>query len=293
MPIPTNLNHTERILLAHILNVTVEEMMINFPEMSTSQKSEFQQKANLLHEKYPLDYLLGEIQINNLQFIVTPDVLIPRPETEEWIQKLTTVINENLRLASLTHQEQLLQNDYQKPELELLPKSSLLVDIGCGSGLIGLSLAHLFRRVVLTDISKEALVVAQKNGLQNDITNTEYFECNLLEHSDLLQIIEQFGDNWYLVANLPYLPTSDKIPHSKTSVQFEPDQALYSGQFGLDIFQQIINQIKLLNTKPRIAVFELDPRNIRIAHQLLQRIYPATTIWKDGKNLERVLVGYI
>jgi release factor glutamine methyltransferase len=291
--IPTNLTHQEKILLAHIAGVSLKDILIENVEITSEQRALFQTQSKLLNQNYPLDYLLGEITIGELQISLTPDVLIPRPETEEWVTKIGAIISQNSQLDSLSYQERILEKDYSKPEIEFSAKSGLLVDVGCGSGIIGLSLSKYFRSTVLVDISAKSLDVAQHNAAANDIPNLSFFESNLLENPSLVEHVHEYSHNWYLFANLPYLPISDKANNTHSPLQYEPDIALYSGQFGTDLFQQLINQIKFFELKPRVVVFELDPRNIFIANQLLQRIYPHTVIWKDSNNLDRTLIGFI
>jgi release factor glutamine methyltransferase len=144
----------------------------------------------------PFAYLLGYAEFAHIKLKVTPDVLIPRIETELLFEKLSNIIKKN-------------------------PQWKRLIDLGTGPGTLGLALKHQHKdlHVTLTDIAPEALKLAQDNA------NSLGLAVTTLE-SDLWQKITGLFD--VIVSNPPYIPSSlaQKSVHQKTH-QFEPHLALY------------------------------------------------------------------
>lgn len=266
--ISTNLEFQKKILLARILNKPINDVFNKDYVFSSIEQSEYESKLKLLESGYPLDYLLGQVEFLGQKFLVTPDTLIPRPETEEWVLNL--------------------KKDLEKSKNTL----DLLVDIGCGSGVIGLSLNKYYKKAFLVDISNKALDVAKKNAQINKIENVSFFESDLLGSAELQLEIKKVH-SWLLVANLPYLPSHDESKNLQNNVAFEPEKALYSGVDGLDLFRKLLLQIQSLRLKPEAVYFELDPRNIVVARSLLKQIYTKIEILLDENGLQRVLIGLI
>lgn len=146
----------------------------------------------------PIDYILGYTFFYGKKYSVNKHVLIPRPETEELVE---LIIKEN----------------QDRKELNIL-------DIGTGSGCIAISLEQNLRckKVTAVDISKEALSVAIKNGVDLD-SNVEYIQENILSYSENLS-----RNKWdIVVSNPPYISIEQKINLAK-NLSFEPDIALYT-----------------------------------------------------------------
>lgn len=158
----------------------------------------------------PMAYILGAREFYGLEFRVTPDVLIPRPETELLVE---------LALARI-------------PE----GHARRVLDIGTGSGCIAVAIAHLRpnARVIATDLSAAALAVAQENARLHTAHNIEFrlgdgFAAVANERFDLI------------ASNPPYVAVGD--PHlSRGDLRFEPKQALTSGEDGLIMLRTIIQQ---------------------------------------------------
>ena len=165
----------------------------------------------------PIAYLTGTREFWSLDFCITPDVLIPRADTEILIQAvLDHAQNQNQALA--------------------------IADFGTGSGIIAITLAseRPHWKIIGLDISPQALKLARKNAEKNQIKNINFIESSwgekLLEQDLLLDLI---------VSNPPYLSQTD--PHlSQGDLRFEPPGALISGKSGLEDFEKIIKQAKQL-----------------------------------------------
>jgi len=196
------------LLLAHILRIDRGNLRARYEHSLSSADAEyFNQLISRRRGGEPLAYLLGRREFWSLSFKVTPAVLVPRPESELLVEcGLQAVAN--------------------------IAQPSVL-DLGTGSGAIGLSLAHELPHatVVAADISPQALAVAEDNrralGLGNARTVlSDWFEAIPDEIFDLI------------VSNPPYLANKD--PHLATGhLAAEPIQALVSGKTGLEAYQVI------------------------------------------------------
>jgi release factor glutamine methyltransferase len=248
-------------LLYHLFGISQTDVVLNKYRLNHEQKELYEKKCVELEHGVPFDYVIGEVKTNNgYQFILDQNVLIPRPETEELIEMVKKIGMQNL-----------------------------IVDIGTGSGFIGIQLAKHAKNIIMTDISSEALEVCEKNIKLNHLTNTQLIESNLLNSRELRKTISQ-SRNWILVANLPYVPNYEKQLEVQNNTTFEPDLALYSGVDGLDLFRELIDQLKEFSL-PRCCFFELDDRNIRDAEKILKKLYKHTKIRKDVNGLDRFLIG--
>ena len=164
----------------------------------------------LAHE--PSAYITGHREFYGLDFHVTPDVLIPRPETELLVE-----------CALKTHAA-------QHPE-------PVIVDVGTGSGAIAIAIASALpnARVIATDVSEAALSVARVNAHKHEMEGRI-----VLLQGDLLSPIETAVD--LVVANLPYVTTPDWQALEPELREHEPRLALDGGNDGLDLIRRLLTQ---------------------------------------------------
>ena len=163
--------------------------------------------------RMPLQQILGETEFFSLSFVVTPSVLIPRPETEILVETLVERLKDH-------------------------PASHIL-DLGTGSGAIAVSLAHTLpkSRIVATDLSIEALRVARTNaGIHKAEKRMAFVQGNLFCPFPRRQIFHA------IASNPPYIP-SEELPYLQPEVvTFEPRIALDGGADGLRFYRPIIDQ---------------------------------------------------
>jgi release factor glutamine methyltransferase len=299
------LDYQIKLLEARIRRISVTELFNVKTDLSPQQIELLEKQIEMLKSGYPLDYLLGEVEILGLRLRLNENVLIPRPETEEWLQEFTKnmEVNKNFNILNSILNLDLdyfLKNHSNKDSKEksipsILKQNSLLVDLGCGSGIIGLYLSKFFDAVLATDISNKALKIAKVNAKINKKINIGFYQSNGFSNSLVTKRINNFCNfkktSWTLVANLPYLPNEDKDKQEQYKVKYEPDLALYSGNDGLDLFRKVLTELGEFKVKPQQVIFELDPRNIRSAKSLLENMNYETTIWTDSGDFERVLIG--
>ncbi len=158
--------------------------------------------------------MLGHWEFFGLDFDITPDVLIPRPETELLVEKAIAW-------------------------LQKFPAKRTIADIGTGSGAIAISIAVNIpnARILATDISSKALQVAQQNAIKHGVNGTiEFMECDLLP--DQSKIVSRQSSINLLCANLPYIPT--QTLRNLTIYKREPTLALDGGEDGLDLFRKLL-----------------------------------------------------
>lgn len=179
-------------------------------EMLPEQAGEFLRciSRRVLHE--PTQYIAGETEFYGLPFRVTPDVLIPRPETEQLVERVI--------------------------ELSACFDQPRIVDIGAGSGAIAVALAHQLAQSQITaiDISDAALAIAAENAAHNGVKEKIRFL-----RGDLFAPVtcERFE---IIVSNPPYVPTTDRDSLSVEVRDFEPGLALFAGEDGLAIYRRLI-----------------------------------------------------
>jgi release factor glutamine methyltransferase len=254
------------ILTAKLLDIDVLDVVLHNYSIPVEKKDYLELKVAQLEKGIPLDYLLEEINILDLKLKITQDTLIPREETEFWVDKFKALVSTEKNL-------------------------DLAVDLGTGTGVIGLSLAEVYSQVWLLDISHKALEVASENAKQNKIGNVQFLQTDGLDPKFMQRLSKFNPKQWHLIANLPYLPCSDKHLAEEFKVMYEPHLALYSGDDGLKLYREVLAQIESITNKPTITVWELDPRNIHEAQLLLKDLNYETTIWKDNNEVDRVLIG--
>ena len=223
----------------------------------------------------PLPYLLGGWEFYGLDFIVSPSVLIPRPETEILVEQALLFAQ-----SSATKKHGLTTTTDGAHQFRIL-------DVGTGSGCIAIALAkHLPQAsIIATDISTEALVVSRQNVEKHNLqTQVRLIECNL--------ITARSGTFDLIVSNPPYIPEAE-VPSLQQEVScYEPIIALAGGSDGLGIIKRLLKQAAHITAPDGAIMVEFNPPQraalISIAHSIL----PDATckVVKDLAGLDRLLV---
>lgn len=214
------------------------------------------------HHK-PLAYILGWQPFLDLKISLQPPTLIPRPETEEWVEATIKMLRQ-ANLNKLT-----------------------ILDIGTGSGCIALALAQALpdSHVYAIDISEHALSLAQKNALQNKITNVTFIK------SDLFAAIPTDLKFDLIVSNPPYIPRKAVLQPSV--LNWEDHHALFANRQGIDIIEQIIKNSQAWlqsNSLPFQLILEIDETHTNLVQKILQTYnFSAIYIKKDAFNKPRTV----
>lgn len=198
-------------LIAHVLKVERMQLYLDFDRPIDEPALEKLRDLTKRRSKgEPLQHLLGTVEFHGNEFKTDTRALVPRPETEE----LTSI------LAG-----------------KAWPDGVAILDMGCGSGVIGLSLAKALApknpAVTLADVSPDALALAKENAESLDI------DATFIE-SDLFSAIHGTFD--LIVANLPYIPDSEQTELSR-EVQRDPAVALYGGEKGTEVIDQFLDEV--------------------------------------------------
>jgi release factor glutamine methyltransferase len=225
------------LLLTEVIKLKRVELYVNFDRNLTEDEVVGYRnllKRRLQHE--PTAYIMGFKEFYGLNFKVTRDTLIPRPETEH-------LVDEALALAKNT---------------------LCLADIGCGCGAIALALAKNLpqARIWAADISPEALEVAKFNAQALGLSGQVEFLTG-----DLAQPLS--GHFGIICANLPYIPADEMAGLPKDVADFEPHLALDGGAGGLDLYRRLIPQIPPLLAPEGYLLLEIWPPSLNELTQIL------------------------
>lgn len=193
-------------LVAHKLECNRMDLYLRFDEpLSEDILAELRSLLKLRSQNIPLQHIIGVVHFYLHDFKSDKRALIPRPETEELVE-----------LA--------LKADFPKP--------ARILDLGCGSGVLGISISKALgtkcEQLILADLSTDALSLAKENAEALDV-NAEFIE------SDLFSSITGTFD--LIVANLPYIGESERTDLSP-EVLHDPELALFSGKDGLDLLRR-------------------------------------------------------
>ena len=214
-------------------------------------------------ERVPLAYILGYREFYGINVAVTPDVLIPRPETEGLVEHTLFMALMGMETRELT-----------------------IADVGTGSGAIAVNLAiHLpAARIYAVDLSEAALDVAAWNIRAHAVADRVR-----LGHGDLLEPLP--GPVDVIVANLPYIPTGS-IPTLQPEVRQEPPLALDGGTDGLDLVRRLLAQAPGKLNSPGVILLELDPEQFPAAEAAAREYFPDAEIGaeQDLTRRDRIMV---
>ena len=250
------------LLLCHVLDTSRALLLAHDTDMITDTNAEAY-RALVARRKAdePFQYLTGTASFMGLDFVVTPDVLIPRFDTERLVETCL----------------ELLQ-DIAQP---------IVLDICTGSGAIAVSISH-YRKdaaVYAGDISEAALAIATQNNQRLDSR-----VC--FRHGDLTEPFADLHGTVHLIAsNPPYITTQEmqELPHD---VQREPHLALWGGDDGLDFYRKLTTDAPQLLCSGGWLVFEIGWKQGEAVSQLMQQQgFVDVAVIQDWQGNDRVVVG--
>jgi release factor glutamine methyltransferase len=224
------------LLLAHVLKCKRFALYLNAEQkIEDLALAEFQSLLTRRSRREPLQYIMGEVEFYGLSIAVNPSVLIPRHETEEFV---------DLLMSRFGHRS-----------------IRSILDLGTGSGAIGLALGKHFpqARVLAVDLGEGALEIASANAVKNGIRNVQFAQSNWFS-----QVSGKFD---IIVSNPPYL-SEEEFESAQDEIKiFEPKVALVSANGGLeDIFKIIGGAGKFLERSGVLALETGNSQHGSIAH---------------------------
>lgn len=248
-----------KILLAELLNKNPLELLTCLEEIVPEDKVEIYKKEVIaLEEGKPLQYVIGNVNFYGNKFYINENVLIPRFETEELVEHTTNYIK------------------------QFFTEPVDIIDLGCGSGVIGLTLEQKVstNSVDLIDISENALEVTKIN---KDNLNSK---ANLIQ-SDMFENVTKKYD--VIISNPPYIKTTEEI--EDIVLNNEPHLALFAGVDGLDCYKKIINNLSNHMKDRCLVAFEIGMTQAQditnIAKEVLGNI--KIEVKKDLSGKDRML----
>lgn len=213
------------VILGHVLNVDPAQVPINGDRHLTLEQTErFDELVRRRESREPVAYIVGQRAFADGAIGVTPDVLVPRPETE-------TLVHATIQIAR-----------------ELRPR--VLVEVGTGSGAVAVAVARALPElsVIASDISRLALSVALRNVQEWDLAaRIQFARADAVRTFDLSLAI--------VAANLPYISRDILRSLEPEVARWEPREALDGGPDGLDVFRRFLKQVA--HRPPRALLLEI------------------------------------
>lgn len=238
------------VLLAHALGRRRIELYTTFDDLPPDDaRTAFRELVRRRAEGTPVAYLVGRREFYSLSFRVTPDVLIPRPETELLVVAALDLAKGS-RVESRESRDRGKAEEVASGQWPVASQSSLsnpqspipnpsIADVGTGSGIIAICLAkHLPTcRVTAIDISSAALAVAKENAGQHGVSERiEFVE------SDLFAAVPLDRKFDFIVSNPPYVTAAELDGLARDVRKFEPRMALLAGPRGTEVIERLVVQ---------------------------------------------------
>jgi release factor glutamine methyltransferase len=261
------------ILLGHVLGWQRIKLYTHY-EFTLGEKelAAYRELVRRAAEHEPVAYLTGKAHFFNLEFHVTPDVLIPRPETE-------TLVENVIQLAR--HQAGL--------------ESPRVLDLCTGSGCIAAAIAHNMKtaNVLATDISPAAVEIARGNVLRLGLADRL-----IIEQGDLFEPLQRLVDRQpfhLIVANPPYIASAEMSKLERNVRDYEPKQALDGGMDGLSVHRRILAQApdRLLPAGRIFLEIAYDQGELALQIAAEHPAFTSAKILKDHAGHDRVLTAQL
>ncbi|EJU04371.1 S-adenosyl-L-methionine-dependent methyltransferase [Dacryopinax primogenitus] len=235
----------------------------------------------------PLQYILGNQPFGPLEIITRSPVLIPRPETEEWVMQLSQRFDPSAREGPVS-----------------------VLDLCTGTGCIPLMLSHIWSpgkvRALGVDISADAIDLAKENLMKRGAHEAEFLRGDMFDHRFCASISEK-GRYDIITCNPPYIPLDEYARLSRSVKDWEDPRALVGeypvpedvsrnetiGSSGLRFYARLAELIPdLLVQKEGMAVFEFGHGQGSKVMDILKHLFRQTELWKDHSEKERAFAGW-
>lgn len=253
-----------RIILCFTLKIRYEQLITIYNEpLAPDTEKLFNSYIARRQNNEPIAYITRSKEFYGLDFLVTPDVLIPRPETELLVNKL-------------------IQINHQHP--------CKILELGVGSGAISVSLAKNLpeSKITAIDLSKQALNVSKINAKKHNIEN----QINFIQSNWYENLKDKNFD--FIISNPPYINKTDITLMSESTVKYEPSIALYANNKGLEHYHTIIKDAKsYLKARGKILLEVGFGQAADVIDILKRNNFKDINLIKDYSGIDRVIYGTI
>jgi release factor glutamine methyltransferase len=265
----TNARLDAEVLLSHII-VKDRVWLITHPDdvLADKHQREFADVIQRRTRREPLQHIIGNQEFWGLEFKVSPDVLIPRPETEFIIEAALAIVQDRNTLVRI-------------------------IDLCTGSGCIAVSLAKELTaaRIIATDASEKALAVARENTRRHGVS--EHIRFLLGDLFEPLEELDIRGQMDIIVSNPPYVQAGDLSTLQPEVRDYEPEMALISGPEGTEMAKRIIQRAPEYLKKNGALIMEMGLGQAEALTRMVEATgaYGNRELLKDLAGIERVLVA--
>jgi release factor glutamine methyltransferase len=232
-------------------------------ELSAEEQARYDEVIAQRSKDFPSQYITGIQEFWGLDFLVSPAVLIPRPETEHLVEAV-------LELA----------REVGKPRI---------VDVGTGSGCIALALAHELRNadVYGVDLSSEALEIARANAARLQLEGRVQFL-----QSNVLEALADRRDFDFVVSNPPYVGHNEADKVQRSVFEYEPRMAVFAGDNGLDVIRPLVKQSYTVLKSGGYLAMEIGFSMREVVVELLSHVrWEEPTVVPDLQGIPRVITA--
>jgi release factor glutamine methyltransferase len=245
-------------------------------ELSTEEESSYEAACAERVRGVPAQYITGHQEFWGMDLIVSPAVLIPRPETEHVIETVLEIQTSGVRPQTSA-----------KTNFEVRgPKSKVrIVDVGTGSGCIALALAKELPHAEIhaTDISPDALEIARANAARHQLERRIRFH-----QADLLEGLK--GDFDFVVSNPPYVGESEEDQVQLEVRKFEPRNAVFAGPAGTEVIARLVPQARQILRPGGWLIVEISGTIAERVRELLEG-WQDVQIKPDLQSIPRVVMA--
>lgn len=253
------------LLLANIIGCKRLELYLSFDRpLSETELQKYREQIKRRGSFEPLQYITGKVEFYGLELKVNPSVLIPRPETELLVENIL--------------------NQFSKE------KKPIILDIGCGSGNIAIALAANLpaAKIVSTDVSAEALKVAEENSERHKVSDRIKF----VKHNILVNDLNNFPKFDCVVSNPPYVSKESFSSLQREIKDFEPRIAVTDNSDGYTFFRTIIEKARAKLKEDGKLFFEIaQGQSEEVQEIMMKNNYINIGVIKDYQNIDRVIFG--
>ncbi|MEW4562215.1 peptide chain release factor N(5)-glutamine methyltransferase [Bremerella sp. JC770] len=257
-----------QLLLGHALGCPKIQLYARFEEVVDEEKrAKFRELVKQRAAGKPVAYVLGTSEFYSMEFVVTPDVLIPRPETEHLVIETLDVLKGRSSEGSLS-----------------------VLDIGTGSGIIAVTVAKQAPKasVLASDISEKALAVAKQNAEKHGVSERVEFVAG-----DLFSAVPDGSQFDVIVSNPPYIAQSERPMMDAHVIEHEPHVALFADDEGTAVLRRILDEATNYLKPGGWLLLEFSPMIAKRIAKLAKETgyYEQISIGKDLAKHDRFLIA--